>query len=264
MNPPPEGPSSGSEPQSVAALAASIARLDALVEPMRPEDLRRGAYPTEWTIADVLSHLGSGAVISEMRLDAALAGEEIDMDKVRSVWDDWNAKTPDAQAADAGHADRSLLGRLVSLSDAERAGFHSSLGPMELDFAGFVGLRLNEHAVHTWDIAVTIDPTAQIPGDATTQLVDNLGMIARFAGKPVGSERTVTVRTTGPDRHLEVVLGPDAVRLTTIEPVPVVDVELPAEAFVRLVYGRLDPDHTPAFVGDQAALDELGHAFPGF
>ena len=41
------------------------------------------------------------------------------------------------------------------------------------------------------------------------------------------------------------------------------DLTLPAEAFVRLVYGRLDPDHTPAFEGDPADLDTLRRTFPG-
>ena len=39
---------------------------------------------------------------------------------------------------------------------------------------------------------------------------------------------------------------------------------LPAEAFVRLVYGRLDPDHTPSSVSaDGVDLDLLRSAFPG-
>jgi len=53
------------------------------------------------------------------------------------------------------------------------------------------------------------------------------------------------------------------VSLTATEADPAVDVELPAEAFVRLVYGRLDPDHTPPFHGEATALDQLRHAFPG-
>ena len=40
------------------------------------------------------------------------------------------------------------------------------------------------------------------------------------------------------------------------------DLVLPAEAFVRLVYGRLDPDHTPAVRGT-ADLAELRAVFPG-
>jgi hypothetical protein len=39
---------------------------------------------------------------------------------------------------------------------------------------------------------------------------------------------------------------------------------LPAEAFVRLVYGRLDPDHTPPLTSRQVDLDRLRRAFPGF
>jgi hypothetical protein len=39
---------------------------------------------------------------------------------------------------------------------------------------------------------------------------------------------------------------------------------LPGEAFVRLLSGRLDPDHPPtSVVGDGVELDTLRHAFPG-
>jgi hypothetical protein len=39
------------------------------------------------------------------------------------------------------------------------------------------------------------------------------------------------------------------------------ELRLPAEAFLRLVYGRLDPAHTPSAEGDLADLRPL---FPGF
>jgi hypothetical protein len=40
--------------------------------------------------------------------------------------------------------------------------------------------------------------------------------------------------------------------------------DLPAEAFVRLVYGRLDPDHTPdAVTATGVDLDLLRRTFPG-
>jgi hypothetical protein len=41
------------------------------------------------------------------------------------------------------------------------------------------------------------------------------------------------------------------------------DLELPAEALVRLVYGRLDPGHTPPFAGSPELLEELRRVFPG-
>ncbi len=40
---------------------------------------------------------------------------------------------------------------------------------------------------------------------------------------------------------------------------------MPAEALLRLSYGRLDPEHTPADVAaDPADLDRLRKVFPGF
>ena len=33
------------------------------------------------------------------------------------------------------------------------------MGPMQFDFGGLVGLRLNEHTLHTWDIEVVDDPS---------------------------------------------------------------------------------------------------------
>ena len=41
------------------------------------------------------------------------------------------------------------------------------------------------------------------------------------------------------------------------------ELRLPAEALVRLVYGRLDPDHTPV-AADSPSLDEVRGLFPGF
>ena len=46
------------------------------------------------------------------------------------------------------------------------------------------------------------------------------------------------------------------------DPVDAPDLVLPSEALVRLVYGRLDPDHTPPVRGP-ADLDVLRRAFPG-
>jgi hypothetical protein len=42
------------------------------------------------------------------------------------------------------------------------------------------------------------------------------------------------------------------------------ELRLPAEAFVRLVYGRLGPHHTPPVEADGVDLDELRQLFPGF
>jgi uncharacterized protein (TIGR03083 family) len=237
-------------------LAASVDRLAALVRPLTPDQLRHPAYPSEWTIADVLSHLGSGAVITRLRLDG-----EVDMP---AVWDEWNAKDPDAQAADALWADAELQGRLASLTPDEKTQLRFSMGPVELDLSTFLGMRLNEHVLHTWDVAVTFDPAAAIPTDEAELVVDTLGMITRFAGKPTGSDRTLTIRTVAPTRYFALALRPDGVSLSPEAPVDPPDLELPADAFIRLVYGRLDPTHAPSGLESAPDLGELRRVFPGF
>ena len=244
------------------ALKSSSERLRAIAEALHGDQLTAPSYASEWNIADVFSHLGSGAVLMLARVEAGVAGTEIAADVAPPVWDEWNAKSPEAKARDALVADRALVDRFDAFTAPGRAAFHITFGPMQLDFDGLVGLRLNEHAVHTWDIAVMLDPTATVPADAAALILDSLGLIAGFVGKPSGTERALHVRTTGPTRDFELVLGAERVSLEPCAADHTADLELPAEAFVRLVYGRLDPDHTPPVRG-AADLDELRRAFPG-
>ena len=240
----------------IEALAASAQLLAALVEPLTPDQLRQHAYPSEWTIADVLSHLGSGGVITRGSLD----GDDVEM---QAIWDEWNARSPDQQAADALDADRTVLTRLASLTPEDR-GRRFAMGPMDLDLASALRLRLSEHVLHTWDVAVTLDPTATVPDDAAELLIDSLGMMAGFAGRPTGVERTIRVGTSAPTRRFQLELQPAAVTLSAGGPAGTADLELPAEALIRLVAGRLDPGHTLAVNDPDSNLDELRRVFPGY
>ncbi|MGZ4709591.1 MAG: maleylpyruvate isomerase N-terminal domain-containing protein, partial [Acidimicrobiales bacterium] len=60
------------------ALQASVLRLRGIAERLDPAQLEQPAYPAEWTVADVLSHIGSGAVVLGRRLDDSIAGAEPD------------------------------------------------------------------------------------------------------------------------------------------------------------------------------------------
>ncbi len=240
------------------ALGASVDRLAALVGSLTPAQLRQQAYPSEWTVADVLSHLGSGAVLTRQRLDG-----EANFDPA-PVWDEWNAKNPDAQAADALKADAALRARFAEITPDEAATLRFAMGPMELDLPSFLGMRLNEHAVHTWDVSVTFDDAATIPPTEAELIVDTLAMMTSFAGKPTGTERTLTIRTVAPERNFVITLRADGVALSPGPPVDVPDLELSGDALVRLVYGRLDPAHSPVVDADATELDELRKAFPGF
>jgi uncharacterized protein (TIGR03083 family) len=249
---------------ATTALQASADQLRALVETLDAEQLRASAYPTEWTVSDVLSHLGSGADIFVRQVDDAVAGTPTPPDFSRSVWDDWDARTPEAQAAGLLASDAALLARLGELTPAEREDVVISMGPFTLNFDEYLGLRLNEHVLHTWDVDVAFNDDAVIPSEIVGAVLDNLGFVARFAGKPSGADRTYLVRTFNPARSYEISLTPDAVSTVETDSDAAADLELPAEAFIRLVYGRLDADHTPSSAADNEHLDELRKVFPGF
>jgi uncharacterized protein (TIGR03083 family) len=246
----------------LTALRSSVDHLREVASRIDASEFEASAYPTKWSIADVFSHIGSGAVILRRRAEDIIAGVESDEGFNQSVWDEWNAKPPAAQVADALVADAALLERFDSLTDEQRDGFRFQMGPMNLDFAGLVGLRLNEHVLHTWDVEVAIDPAAALPSDEAGVVVDNLAMIVMFTGKASGQTRVWHVRTTDPSRDFSLSFGPDSVELSPGHSGVTADLVLPAESFVRLVYGRLDPDHTPTSI-ESGDLDELRKAFPG-
>jgi uncharacterized protein (TIGR03083 family) len=245
------------------ALTRSAERLRDLVTPLGDQALERQAYPTEWRIADVLSHIGSGAVISLRRLEDGIKSQPMPDDFAPTVWETWNAKSPRAKADDALMADRELVERLHSLTPDEARDMRFSLGPMTFDITGFVGLRLNEHAMHTWDIEVAIDPSATIPGEAVELLVDNLELVGRFTARPTGTTRRISVRTSEPERGFAVELTPDEARLKPTDPERDADLAVSSEVFARLVYGRLERLPAPSFTGDSGVLDQLRAVFPG-
>lgn len=245
------------------ALEHSVNHLRSTVEVMTEDQYVASAHPTEWTVAHVMSHLGSAAIISKRGIDDSLAGRETPPDFNQSVWDVWNAKTPHAQVTDSLDADRALLERMQGLTPDERERFHRNLGPMRLNFDQSVRLRLGEHALHTWDIEEAFDPSVTLQPEAVPFLFDNLKIILRFAAKPTEQVYTLHIKTTEPQRDFELSQDGDSVTLNEVEGMRVVDLELPAEAFIRLTYGRLDEKHTPAGL-DTTHLNELRRVFPGF
>jgi uncharacterized protein (TIGR03083 family) len=244
----------------LALLKSSVSHLRAVVNALSADDVRKQAYPSQWTVAATLSHLGSGATIARLGVDAALGGPPV---AHQAIWDEWNAKTPDAQAADALVADRELIERLEAMSASEQADFEYAMGPMTLDFAAFVRLRCNEHVLHTWDIEVAGNSSVTLLADAPPVLLEILAMFVGFLGKPTGATTEVRIRTTDPDRRYVISTTPDAVTLAATDSAKDADLVLGAEALIRLVWGRLDVAHTPPFTGSAADLDLLRRTFPG-
>lgn len=252
----------------IGALRHSHARLRALAGPLDADQVQQQSYASEWTIAQVLSHLGSQAEIFGLFLDAGLTGgDPPGPEAFHPIWDKWNARSPQAQAADALRADQAVVERFGSLDAGQLESLRLAMFGMDLDAARLAGMRLAEHAVHTWDIAVALDPAATVAPDAVALLVDTLGQLAARSGKADGTERRLRIVTNDPERTLILQTG-ETVTLRPAEGAEgtesLPEVRMPAEALVRLVYGRLDPAHTPPVETTDADLDELRKMFPGF
>jgi uncharacterized protein (TIGR03083 family) len=252
----------------LAILHRSHDRLVAALSPLGVDELSQQSYDDDWSIAQVASHLGSGAEINGLCVTAALTGTPPpDMEHFQHIWDTWNAKSPKQQADDALSADTRLLTQLDALTADDHARWHLELFGSEQSPADLVRLRLSELAVHTWDIAVALDPTETVDEQAAAVIIDNLPWMVERIAKGVAEPATISVRTTAPDRRLVLTLTTEGGELTPDDADDhgtTARISLPGEAFVRLTYGRLDPDHTPTSVTTEGIdLDTLRGSFPG-
>jgi uncharacterized protein (TIGR03083 family) len=251
-------------------LRASHDRFAALVEPMSSEQVQLPSCAEEWTIAQVASHLGSSAEIFELFLAAGLDSLPVPGHEVFGpIWDRWNNLPPTAQARESIAANTALVTRLEQIPAGEQAAFALSIFGMDVDLSGFAAMRLGEHVLHTWDIAAALDPAAGLPSTAAGLLLETVAQTAARGGRPAEG-RDVVIATTDPERRFvlsvwpEVALRPVADGLGTSSDTDVEALRLPAEALIRLVYGRLAPSHTPEGVEESAQLDRLRTVFPGF
>jgi uncharacterized protein (TIGR03083 family) len=249
---------------AVATLAASHAHLEEVVAAVPA--VTDPSYCTEWAIAQVLSHLGSGAEIGLLNLGAALAGgPPPERERYIEIWDVWNAKEPAAQAADALVSDSRYVETLQGLDDAALEALRVPMMGRELDASAYVAMRLFEHAVHTWDIEVMTDSGVGVLEVATEMLVprvpDRVGRAARGA-KPAATPARIELTTTSPDRRFVLAIDAESVAMDEGDASDGA-LTIPGEALLRLVSGRLDEAHTPASVtvSGSVSLDELRSLF---
>jgi uncharacterized protein (TIGR03083 family) len=250
----------------IGVLRNSHQRLAGLVRPLTPDHLRAQSYDPEWTIAQVLSHLGSGAEIATLSLAAALDGRgQLDQGAFPAIWDAWNNRTPEMQAADCLTWDGEHVSRLEQLTGAELDSIGLDFFGRQLDAAGLVRLRLSEHAIHVWDVAVSIDPGATVAEDAVLPVMEQIAQLFQFVAKPAGDSFRVRLRTAAPGGDYLLDVGETVTLADWAEGCDADgEIRLPAEALLRLFYGRLDPEHTPHYSAAGIDLDRVRAVFPGF
>jgi uncharacterized protein (TIGR03083 family) len=244
---------------------------DALLEQvlsLTPTQLEKGSYCRDWDVAQVLSHLGSGAEIGLLGLERTLVnGTLLDREDFAVIWERWDNLGPLDKTSEMVAWDRRYVSVLQALDDETLKSLRMNLFGMDLDAAGLVGIRLGEHALHSWDVAVTFDPKAEVLPSSVELVVDRVPFSVGWLAKPdrATSKTQIKIRTSSPERHFLLSIG-DSVALTQeVEGPADGTLDLTAAALLRLVFGRLDPEHTPAgtTTTGTADLDELRQIFAG-
>jgi len=248
----------------IEALQASYNRLCDLVVGADQETLEGPSGCATWSLAQLLSHLGSGAEIFAATLDMfAASGTTPDISVNEEIWARWNALNSVTQARRWHEVDGALIERLRG-GRQELDRFTTTLfGFYPADGAGFVRLRLGEHALHLFDVEVITNPDAIILDSAASLLVAHFANFASFLGHPESIAPTtplslvIELATMQRSYHLHV---SDTV---TVAPSPASkgDLTMSAEGFIRLITGRT---HHGRRVGNTANFLTLTKLFPGF
>src|SRR5690348_17196180 len=103
--------------RTIAALRAQHDHLAGTVPQLSPAQLTGPSGAADWTVAQLLSHLGSGAEITLATHRAALAGNPPGgQDFNRAVWDRWDALPPQDQADGVLQHNAELIAALESLT----------------------------------------------------------------------------------------------------------------------------------------------------
>jgi uncharacterized protein (TIGR03083 family) len=252
--------------RTIAVLRASHDHLAALVQGLDDDAIVGPSFDSDWTIAQVCSHLGSGA---ELNLDWARAAvghhDPLPQEAIQQVWDRWDGSTPRQQVDAMVTADEAHVAALEAYTDDELAQGHLSLfgGHFEVQGSDLARFRIGEHAIHTWDVEVALDPSARIQADAVEVITDGLDRAVPRLGTHQGRPWSLAVRTTGPDRTFVLRSTADGVALEPGE-APDVDglLELPAEQLVRLCYHRLRDGEELLVRDTSPTAEELVATFP--
>ena len=108
--------------RAINALRTGHDSLTGLVQTLTPEQIAGpSGGASEWSVAQVLSHLGSGAEIGLAGLEASLTDAPAPgSDFNHSVWDRWNAMAPQDQADGFVKANEALVLRYEGLDEQTR------------------------------------------------------------------------------------------------------------------------------------------------
>ncbi|WP_328615553.1 maleylpyruvate isomerase family mycothiol-dependent enzyme [Amycolatopsis sp. NBC_00355] len=251
--------------RTITALRSEHDVLAGLVATLTDEQLATTSGAADWTVAQALSHLGSGAEIGRAPI-ARAAGETVAAEDNPTIWARWDGSAPRAQAEGFLEHNARWLETVEALTPEQRSSLTVDLGflPEPVPLLTALGMRLNEVANHSWDVRVAFDPEAGVDAGSAAVLVELLagpvGFMLSFLAKPAELADPVSLAVPGGGLVID-----DAVTVVDHLESPSATFDGPAEAFVRLISGRLKaPYDKGVTVEGSITLDDLRRVFPGF
>ncbi len=98
---------------------------------------------------------------------------------------------------------------MEALTPNERDSFTVELFGSPADLTRLLAARLTEQAVHSWDVAVSLDPGATLAPDSVALLIDDLPQTVAWV-RPVPGFAPNSLVTTDPERSFLLTLDPAA------------------------------------------------------
>jgi uncharacterized protein (TIGR03083 family) len=251
--------------RTITALRSEHDMLAGVVGTLTEDQLATTSGAEEWTVAQVLSHLGSGAEIGRVPI-ARAAGETVEAEDNQTIWARWDASAPRTQAEGFLEYGGRWLDTVEAFTPEQRSSLTVDLGflPEPVPLVTALGMRLNEVANHSWDVRVAFDSNAEVSADSAAVIVDllagPLGFLLNFFAKPAEFAAPVSVSIPGAGLVID-----DTVTVVDHLESPSATFNGPPEAFIRLLSGRLKTPHDNSVtVEGSTTLDDLRRVFPGF
>ena len=273
--------------QEVAVIGTLARGLHEFLNGLSPDDLRRHSACDAWTVRDVAGHLTNRA---ERQITSMTRGREGDSDPPAGFVAPTDNMAMSAENADADIAYSISLGddllptfernyrQLHMLLDSFTGDdwhsdcWHPRRGAMTA--REYVSQRIQELAVHDWDIRSAFDPQAALHPDAIPVLLSMSERWLRSAYNPGDDPPSGEIRyhfALSDASPIDVVVQPDGVQVGPgLHPGPD-DIDMVvacnANTYLLLAYGRIDVDtaaNSLVAIGEEGLLERFAQWMVGF
>ena len=273
--------------QEVAVIGTLARGLNEFLNGLSPDDLRRHSACDAWTVRDVAGHLTNRA---ERQMTSMTRGRQGDATPPPGFSAPTDNMAMSAANADADIAYSISLGdELVPTFERRYRELHALLNSFSGDdwrcdcwhprrgtmtAREYVSQRIQELAVHDWDIRSAFDPQAALHPDAIPALLGMSERWLRSAYNPGDDPPASEIRyhfALSDGEPIDVLVQPEGVQVgaglhTSPDDIDMV-VACNANTYLLLAYGRIDVDtaaNSLVAIGEEGLLERFARWMVGF